>query len=65
MPDTAYRISKQLNVPYAEAMKEKDFVITDDLKAWGGTKGWTQVREPEILFKQLEPAGEKGAIGVQ
>ncbi len=59
IPDTAYRISKQLNVPYAEAMKEKDFVITDELKEWGGVKGWERVGEPEILFKPLETAGEK------
>ncbi len=59
MPDTAYRMSKQLGVPYAEAMKEKDFVITDDLKAWGGIKDWNVVGEPEILFKPLEPSGTK------
>ncbi len=55
IPGTAYRISKQLNVPYADAMKEKNFVITDDLKAWGGVKDWAKVGEPEILFKPLEP----------
>ncbi len=54
MPDTAYRISKQLNVPYAEQMKEKNFVVTDDLKAWGGAMGWMKVGEPEILFKPLD-----------
>lgn len=47
-------MSKQLGVPYAEDMKDKNFVITDELKAWGGAKGWTTVGEPEILFKQLE-----------
>lgn len=60
IPDTAYRISKQLNVPYAEAMKEKTFVITDDLKAWGGAKGWERVGEPEILFKPLAEHIQKG-----
>ena len=54
IPDTAYRMSKQLGVPYAEDMKKNDFVITDDLKAWGGAKGWQVVGEPEILFKPLE-----------
>lgn len=54
IPDTAYRISKQLNVPYAEEMPKRDFVITGQLKKWGGCKGWKQVGEPEILFKPLE-----------
>ena len=55
VPDTAYRISKQLNVPYAEQMKEKNFVVTDDLKAWGGCgAAWKTVGTPEILFKQLD-----------
>lgn len=53
IPNTAYRISKQLNVPYAEAMKEKEFVITDELKTWGGARGWETVGEPEILFQPL------------
>lgn len=54
IPDTAYRISKQLNVPYAEQMLKKDFVITDEMKAWGGLKNWKEVGEPEILFAPLE-----------
>ncbi len=53
IPDTAYRISKQLNVPYAEEMRSKEFVITDALKQWGGCKEWKTVGEPEILFKPL------------
>lgn len=53
-PDTAYRISKQLNVPYAEEMLSKDFVITDDLKQWGGCRDWKTVGEPSILFAPLE-----------
>ncbi len=53
MPNTAYRISKQLNVPYAEEMLKKEFVITDQLKAWGGCPEWTQVGEPAILFAPL------------
>ncbi len=53
IPDTAYRISKQLNVPYAEEMKKKEFVITDAMKTWGGIKDWKTVGEPEILFAPL------------
>lgn len=53
MPNTAYRISKQLNVPYAEKMLEKSFVITDQLKQWGGCQEWKNVGEPEILFAPL------------
>ncbi len=53
VPDAAYRISKQLNVPYAEQMLEKDFVISDQLKQWGGCPDWTKVGEPEILFMPL------------
>lgn len=54
MPDTAYRISKQLNVPYTEQMLSSEFVITDELKQWGGCKEWKTVGEPEILFAPLE-----------
>ena len=54
VPDTAYRISKQLNVPYAEEMLQKDFVITKEMKTWGGIKGWETVGEPSILFVPLE-----------
>ena len=53
IPDTAYRISKQLNVPYAEKMLAKDIVITKEMKTWGGIKDWKRVGEPEILFKPL------------
>jgi methionyl-tRNA synthetase len=53
MPDTAYRISKQLNVPYAEEMLQKGFIVTDQLKQWGGCPDWKMVREPEILFAPL------------
>jgi methionyl-tRNA synthetase len=54
IPDTAYRISKQLGVPYAEDMLRKEFVITKELKAWAGAKSWTKVGQPEILFAPLE-----------
>ncbi len=58
IPDTAYRISKQLNVPYAEQMLSKEFVITDQLKAWGGCSEWKEVGEPSILFAPLEAKKE-------
>jgi methionyl-tRNA synthetase len=54
VPDTAYRISKQLNVPYAEQMLEKNFVITDAMKTWGGISDWTMVGTPSILFAPLD-----------
>ncbi len=53
IPDTAYRISKQLNVPYAQHMLSKDFVITENLKQWGGCPEWQSVGEAEILFAPL------------
>jgi len=53
-PETAQKISKQLNVPYADKMLEKDFVITDELKKWGSQKDWKKVGEPEILFAPVE-----------
>jgi methionyl-tRNA synthetase len=53
VPDTAYRMSKQLNVPYAEKMLDKDFVITKELKQWGGSKDWSETGEPAILFAPL------------
>ncbi len=54
IPDTAQKISKQLNVPYAGKMLEKDFVITKEMKQWGGVKDWKSVGEPSILFPPLE-----------
>lgn len=56
LPDTAYRMSAQLGVPYAEQMRSKEFVITDALKAWGGAAGWEKVGQPSILFAPLEKA---------
>lgn len=53
MPDTAYRISVQLNVPYADDMLKKDFVLTDAMKEFGGEKAWKSVAEPSILFAPL------------
>ncbi|OGJ56098.1 hypothetical protein A2706_02115 [Candidatus Peribacteria bacterium RIFCSPHIGHO2_01_FULL_51_35] len=54
IPETAQKISLQLNVPYAKEMLEKDFVITEELKTWGGCKGWKTVGEPKILFPLVE-----------
>lgn len=57
MPDTAYRISTQLNVPYAEEMLNKNFVLKNDerdLTQWGSLgKDWKAVGEPSILFAPL------------
>lgn len=53
VPDTAYRISKQLNVSYAEKMLSKDFTI-EKWKSWGADTAWKQVGTPEILFPALD-----------
>ncbi|MEI8230597.1 MAG: methionine--tRNA ligase [Candidatus Peregrinibacteria bacterium] len=53
IPSTAQEISRQLGVPYAEKMLEKDFVITAKMKEWGGQKDWRKVGEPRILFAPL------------
>ena len=53
IPQAAQEISRQLDVPYAETMLEKDFVITPAMKKWGGEKSWKNVGEPQILFKPL------------
>ena len=57
MPDTAYRMSKQLNVPYAEEMLNKNFVLKNeerDLTQWGSVgKDWKSIGEPSILFAPL------------
>ncbi len=54
IPETAQKISRQLNVPYAEEMLRKDFVITEELKQWGSQKKWKTVGEPSILFSPIE-----------
>ena len=54
IPETAVRMSRQLHVPYAEEMLQKDFVVTDALQQWGGSKDWTHTGEPSILFAPLE-----------
>ena len=56
VPETAQKISTQLNVPYAKKMLENDFVITDEMKSWGGITGWKTVGEPQILFPPVEIA---------
>src|SRR3989338_53638 len=40
VPETAQKISTQFNVPYAKKMLEKDFIITPDMKRWGGVPEW-------------------------
>lgn len=54
IPGTAQRIARQLNLPDADRMLAKDFVITDSMKQWGGATEWKRVGEPEILFPPLE-----------
>ncbi len=54
VPQTAQKMAVQLNLPYAAAMLEKDFVITDTMKKWGGEGAWKAVGEPAILFPRLE-----------
>ncbi len=52
-PDTAQRISLQLGVPYADRMLDTDFVITEEMRQFGGQKDWKKVGEPSILFAPL------------
>ena len=52
-PDTAQRISVQLGVPYADRMLDKEFVITKEMRQFGGQKDWKKVGEPSILFAPL------------
>ncbi len=54
VPETAQRISQQLGVPYADAMLDRDFMLTDEIKDWGGQKTWKKIGTPEILFKPVE-----------
>ena len=54
IPETAQKISRQLNVSYAEKMLDKEFVITKEMKEWGSQKDWKVVGEPEILFAPVE-----------
>ncbi len=54
IPQSAQRMSVQLGVPFADKVLEKDFVITKDMKQWGGAKDWKTVGEPSILFSPLD-----------
>ena len=53
MPDTAQRMSIQLGVPYSDRMLDKEFVITEEMKTFGGQKDWQSIGEPSILFAPL------------
>lgn len=53
IPQTAQRMATQLNLPEANSMLAKEFQITEDMKRWGGAKGWKSVGNPEILFPPL------------
>ena len=53
IPTTAQRISAQLGVPYADSMLNKDFVITGQMRLFGGEKSWKSIGEPSILFEPL------------
>jgi methionyl-tRNA synthetase len=54
IPETAQKIAQQLNTPEAAHMLEKTFVITSELKKWGGANDWKVVGEPSILFAPIE-----------
>lgn len=54
MPETARKISQQLEVPYADRMPDRDFIITDAMKQWGGITEWKKVGEPSILFAPVD-----------
>ena len=54
LPETAQKMTAQLGVPYAGEMLQKDFVITEAMREFGGAKGWKTIGKPEILFAPLE-----------
>lgn len=54
IPSSATMMSVQLGVPFAASMLEKNFVITEKMRTWGGVKDWKAVGEPSILFAPLE-----------
>lgn len=56
MPSTAIAISDQLGVPYSSEMRERNFVITEEMKNWGCIKNWKSVGVPSILFAPVEVA---------
>jgi methionyl-tRNA synthetase len=53
IPETAQKMAQQLGVPSTESMLEKSFVITEEMKHWGGVQEWKAVGEPAILFPPL------------
>ncbi len=57
VPETAKRMSEQLNVPYAGEMLNKNFVLKNtqrDLTKWGALgDAWQTTGEPSILFPPL------------
>lgn len=53
IPETAQKMSTQLGVPYAEKMLQKDFVITEDMRTFGGVPSWKTIGTPAILFAPL------------
>lgn len=54
IPESAQKISMQLGIPYADRMLAKDFVVTEEMKQWGGCQGWKRVGEPKILFPKVD-----------
>ncbi|OGJ59752.1 methionine--tRNA ligase [Candidatus Peribacteria bacterium RIFCSPHIGHO2_01_FULL_55_13] len=53
IPATAQKISKQLGVPYAEEMLQNGFVISEDMRTFGGVPSWKTIGTPAILFAPL------------
>ncbi len=53
IPTSAQAMSVQLGLSYAGKMLDKNFVITNEMKQWGGVKDWKTVGEPSILFPPL------------
>ena len=53
IPETAQNMSAQLGVPYAEKMLQKDFVISEDMRTFGGVPSWKTIGTPAILFAPL------------
>jgi len=54
IPETAQEMSRQLNVPYADRMLDRDFAITAEMQKWGSQKQWKTIGEPAILFPKIE-----------
>ena len=54
IPESAQKMSTQLGVPYADAMLDHNFSLTEAMQVWGGMHDWKAVGEPSILFPPLE-----------